>query len=427
MTNPFSKVFALAAAKRVFSGKGGDTKMGKRREELKQWLVRKLRDPTTQLRMWMWIPVLMIFVAVLLNCFGLFAGANANTLTDVPVFTVNVSRIGEGIHQNIDGAIADFNVDDLRIKFKRSQPIEIPAPTASFTTIPVTITAAPTMAPRDVGSVFESLTGEAGDNIESANSAVRSKATFIRSKASSAAESAATNINGALDGAADKVKGELKQLVDDSFNKIRSELALPGFYNVYMQTTCEGVFENTGEKDKNNTEIFVKKINGCKKSSVLNPLRWVSIFFYASLIAGGISLLLSLMAIYKPGGRWINWTLIFVGAACVIQAIGSAIAHGIAESASRVLKFIGGPITIDSTRGIKFVGMTWTATLLFLLAGLLLWNFRRHINKHPEKAMSSGSDGSPGGSLGLGRSLKEDDSELSPRRPQAAHAREGYV
>lgn len=334
------------------------------------------------------VPTLIISALALLLTFLLvFAGSKPGQMEDMHVFTVNVSRIGGELHQKVDGAIAGFNVDALHINLKRSVPIGAPA---SITAPPTTFV---TMAPRaDIGSTFNSLTHEAGGNVESAKSAAeskasdvksaaQSKASDIRSKASSAANSVQSSVNSGLDSAAKKIKDKLTELVDETFKDIIAKLNLKDFYSVHIMATCEGEYVGKNEHDK--------QVDACKKDSPLNPMQFIAFFYWAGIICTCVAHLLNIMTIFKPGGKWISWATLFYAGATAFMLVGSALAHAVASEASKLINFIGDGISIDAIEGKKFIGITWAATFMLLIVTLYLYAFKKYLARHPEKVGSS--------------------------------------
>lgn len=369
----------LTAAKWLFNrGKTTDNTatMGNDKKVKEKWP--KLR----KLRIALSIPIVVSCIATLLIFLMIFAGSKPGFMTNYAVFTLNTSDIGEGIYHKIDGLISDWNVDALHIDLKRSVPVDNPS----------VITAAPTtlitMAPRDVKSVLESLTDNAGDGIESVNSAAHSKASQVKSKASSAANAAESSVNGGLDKAADEIKGKLTELVDNGFKNVRTELDLPGFTKIFMRTTCTGSYE-TGDGKHAKPHA---KIDKCSKDSPINPMVFVQLFYWASAIhtVGGI--LFGLKVIHKPGNKkWINWTLFFLAGGAFLLAVGSALAQGIANSAQRLANFLGGPLTISGAAGHPFLRTSWAMALMLLVnTGVYGW-FKWYIKRHPGQKRSSKS------------------------------------
>ena len=382
MASMFAKYVGLKVAKRVFQ-RGGNA------QTTNMAATKPLMAPLKKLRIFLGLPIILILVSLLLSILLVLAGSKPGMLDNYPVFTLNVSRFGEDIHSDINGGIAKISFDDLHLNVvKRDFPaVNIPTLTAAPTTLV-------TMAPRDIGSVFESLTEKAGDEVDEANSAVRSKASQVKSKASSAANSVESGIDGSIDKAENKVKAKLKEFVDGAFKKIAEELKLKGFYAIHVTTTCEGDYIK-GEKD---TTIPTKPvISSCNKDSALNPMQWVGIFYWGGIILVGISLALSLVMIYNPGGKWINWTLLMLFASAVMMAIASVLSHGIALGAAKLIDFVGAGLSIDGQAGTNFIGLTWATTLLLVSTFLILLGFKWWIKRHPGVANKKGGSSGPSG------------------------------
>lgn len=367
--------------------------------------------PLKKLRLFMLLSLTMTLIALLLQFLMVFAGSKPGMMEDYAVFTLNSSRIGEGIHKRVDGAIEGFNVGDLHVDLKRSIPV---VSTATITAPPTTLA---TMAPRNVGSMFKSLTEDAGDNLESANSAAHSKVSQVKSKASSAANSAVSSINNGLDSAAGKIKSKLTELVDDTFEKIRAELDIQDFYSVHMTTTCKGDYAKGEGKDAK----LHKKIESCEGNSLVNPMKWVSIFYWASIICTAVAIGFELKAIHKPEGKGMKWAMFFLFGACFLLGVGSALAHGIADSARRLARFLGSSLTIDVVPGQTFISTTWATTILLIVNIGVLYFFKWYIKRHPERASEGGSDGfadsSFGGGGGIGMSDLKDKISAPYQRP----------
>lgn len=114
------KTFALTAAKSVLDRRTKKTNTNVIGSKTPMATVNKLR-------IWLAFTATVTGIAMVIGLLLVFAGSKPGLMEDLSVFTLNVSRIGEGLHQKVDGAIAGFNLDDLHIDLKRDVPVYTPA------------------------------------------------------------------------------------------------------------------------------------------------------------------------------------------------------------------------------------------------------------------------------------------------------------
>lgn len=81
------------------------------------------------------LPLLVLMTAFILSFLCVFAGHKSGFMDNYPIFTLNVTRMGQNFIQELDGKILslDFNMSDI---MKRSEPELL---SATLTVAPVTM------------------------------------------------------------------------------------------------------------------------------------------------------------------------------------------------------------------------------------------------------------------------------------------------
>jgi hypothetical protein len=326
--------------------------------------------PSTKLRLFAILPVLVTIVAFVLSFLCVYAGHTPGMMEEYAIFTLNVSRIGQNWRQEIDSKITNFDFN-----FKRSVVIPSDMPTA--TVAPTTLI---TLAPRGgIGNKFSSLTKDAGSAIDSAETHIKSDANSVKSKV----ESKADSITSAVGAQATEIVGDLKteviHLVNEAFSELVDGLDLRDFYSVHVMTTCEGEYElpnNGGNITIGQSPLpppgTHKVVDKCSKHSAVDPLSFLNVFYWIGIVFTGIAMLAAF------AGAWFaTWKLALVnilatGPAFCMMGLSSALAHGVAVGVPKLIDFIGGGIGIDGMPGDKFLQLTWGVVIL-LFINMCLW------------------------------------------------------
>lgn len=159
------------------------------------------------------LPVLVTATALILSFLCVFAGNTPGMMESYSIFTLNTTRLGQNAVEKIDNKIMGFNV--TKIITKRDVP-------ANVVVYASTITAAPTMPQRrDLDDLVSDLTAgagsiksNAGDAIDSVQTAIESKATAV----ASAVESKASSIEGVVASKISSAIGSAQTAVVDAVN-----------------------------------------------------------------------------------------------------------------------------------------------------------------------------------------------------------------
>ncbi|KAK4544252.1 hypothetical protein LTR36_004462 [Oleoguttula mirabilis] len=247
------------------------------------------------------------------------------------------------------------------------------------------------MAPRGVASDASSLAGHASSAIHSAGSAAESKATSIESAVQSEATSIQSAAISKANSALAAVETGLVKVVDKVFNGIISELNLTDFYAIHISTTCQGVY-----KFKNGTDITPgnsslpgkgthEHVDSCSAHSALDPMSLVRILYWIAIVFTGAAFLLGIAGIVLTSRKVALWNIIGTAPAFCLFLLASAVTHGIALGAAKLINFVGGDVGIAGYAGHKFLTLTWSVTAL-LLVNMLLWTLLKVASAHEQHA-----------------------------------------
>lgn len=300
------------------------------------------------------LPVLLMMIATILAVLCVFAGSKPGMMDDYAVFTLNTSRIGENIRNELDSKINSINL-------KRSAPATPPTITAAPTT---TIT----MAPRGIVSDITSLETRASSVIHSAASVISSKATSVESAVASEATSALAS-----------AKTDVINIVNKVFNGVVSELNLTDFYAIHISTTCQGTYAF-----KNGTDIVVgnsslptkgthEKVASCSSHSAIDPMSLVKILYWIGIIFTAAAFLLGIAGIVLTSRKIALYNVIGSVPAFCFMLLASAVTHGISVGAAHLVNFVGEDVGIQGSAGQKFLTLSWTTTCL-ILVNMGIWS-----------------------------------------------------
>jgi hypothetical protein len=354
---------------------------------------------STKLRLFAILPVLVTITAFILSFLCVYAGHTPGMMEEYAIFTLNTSRIGQNIRQDLDNKIMDFNFN-----LKRSAPLPIALPV--ITPAPTTLI---TLAPRGgIGGAFSSLTAKGGSEINSAQSEVHSKAKSLESEAHSKANSVESAVESKVTGAVGAVQTELVQLVNKAFNEIIDELELRDFYSVHVMTTCEGEYQlpNGNNITVGKSPLPVpgthKHVDSCSKHSAIDPLSFLKVFYWVGIVLTGLTMLIGVVGVYKLTWKMALFNVLATVPAFCMMGLSSALAHGVAVGVPKLIDFVGGGIGIDGTPGSKFLTLTWAVVILLFINmvcwGILIWLARRE----SKGAVGSEKDAVPMGPIGHG-------------------------
>ncbi|KAI9736365.1 MAG: hypothetical protein M1834_001252 [Cirrosporium novae-zelandiae] len=195
----------------------------------------------------------------------------------------------------------------------------------------------------------------------------------------------------------DAITDEINDVVDD----ITAELGIHDFYSAHLLDYCEGYFEpNATVKDSHknvtkcsNTTAFYhfdpSDILSSELTSGINltDLDWpddiddkiqdvktaskaLFVLYCIGIAAAGISVLASIAAVIIDGRliAFVNFILALI--AFLGLGIASAIVTVVVVKVVDAVNKYGDDISISATKGNKFLGMTWAATALMLIAAM---------------------------------------------------------
>ena len=303
------------------------------------------------------LSVLIMAVAFILGMLCIFAGRKPGMMEDYAIFTLNTSRIGENIRQDLDDEIKS-------IHFKRAQPVYIRGSTATIA--PASLV---TVRPRGLTDEFDTITKEAHSRIHHASSRIHSAASSAESEISSGANSV---LNAA--------KKEIIEAVNDAYEGIISGLHLKDFYSVHLMATCSGEYVTSDGKNisvsqtaDDSDEHTHKHVDTCDKNSAINPTTLILIVYWIGIAFTAAALIAAFVAVLMTGRKIALVNVALTGAAFCFVGLASAVTHGIASGAAKLVNFVGENIGVAGYAGQKFLALTWATTVL-LLINAILWS-----------------------------------------------------
>jgi hypothetical protein len=404
----------------------------------------------------------LIGTAFLLSILQVFAGTKPGMMESYSVFTLNTSRIGEGLLSNMTSTIESFNFSSTSKRdLEEMGVVEVPAmatfaadervrvggavglltgaagllpvptsallsgvegaletdistiatvtPTADVTSAIATITSAPvSISTRDVDSAIDSLTSEAGSAADSAENALSSKAASIESAASSKVSSAQAAASSAVTNALQNAEGNIVKVADEAYHGAIDAMDLESWYTIYISSTCSGEFAY-----KNGTNATVgavtgdasvhKVINKCESHSAMNPLSVIRVLFWIGAAFTGIGFVCSIASVVRPGNNKIALATIcsLLVAFCCL-GLASAVTHGVAIAARNTINGTFAKIDVTAEVG-KAVQLAWVTTCLVLISILLWVGVKKWAGAEATSEVKQKSSGLPWTSLGRKR------------------------
>jgi len=207
---------------------------------------------------------------------------------------------------------------------------------------------------------------------------------------------------GALDNLLNTLEGDLNDLLNDFSSDVATALDLPDFFNVHVMDFCEGVYKSNAtlkNAQENITECSNRTVGfhfqptkiiqeHLPDGVTLEDLHWpdeiqaaeraikvastaMTVLYIIGVVFAGIAVLAALVSIFTNGrlSAMINF-LVDVLAFLAI-GIASAIATAVIVKAVHAVNKYGDDIGIAAYKGVKFLGMTWAATAVMLLASVV--------------------------------------------------------
>lgn len=205
-----------------------------------------------------------------------------------------------------------------------------------------------------------------------------------------------------LDDLINDVQETANDLVGEAADFVTDRLNISDFYAVHVMNYCEGMYEDNGtdpNASKNTTrcsrrnamfhfdptKIVEENLPG---DITLEDIRWpdeikqatdairaasiaMFVFWVVGIAFAGLAAIGALVAIFTSGrlSACGVFALSIISFLCL--GIAAAIATAIMVKATRAINKYGNDIGIEATMGNRFLGMSWAATALMLLAAIV--------------------------------------------------------
>ncbi|KAH0846452.1 hypothetical protein AYO21_07112 [Fonsecaea monophora] len=208
--------------------------------------------------------------------------------------------------------------------------------------------------------------------------------------------------SGLLSGLSSTIQEGINDIIGDAATDIASLLGLPDFFNVHVTDYCQGVYSpnSTAPNPRQN-------VTECSKSTLgfhfeptkivqdhlpagitLDDIHWPSditdaentikivsrvmvIFYIIGIVLSGIAMFTAAAGIFTNGrlSAFFNWLVDVI--AFITLGVASAVATAVMVIATNRINKYTDEIGIASSKGGKFLGMTWAATAVMLLASFV--------------------------------------------------------
>ncbi|KAM3067405.1 hypothetical protein ACMFMG_011555 [Clarireedia jacksonii] len=245
-------------------------------------------------------------------------------------------------------------------------------------------------------------------------------------------------------GLGDAIENALGALADDVTDVITRELGIKEWYSLHLMDMCEGEYKPNAtakgaaknvSRCSNQTAMYHFDINTIlgEELSVgpfhlnLSDISWPSaiqdgldtlstaldatfVFYCIGIGAAGLAVITSLLAIFLLTSSGLfhlfNWCL--ASLAFLAMLLASIIVTVLQKKATSIINKYGNDIGVYAVRGKKFLVLTWVATGVMFLAGLVwvgVWWVGRREKKRvfTEKGHGRGKLGRNSGSSDFGR------------------------
>lgn len=211
---------------------------------------------------------------------------------------------------------------------------------------------------------------------------------------------------GFLDSLINDAQGELNDLINGATSDIASVLNISDFYAVHVMDYCQGMYEpngtvaaSGGSVSKNTTycsprnSLFHFNItevvdNALPDEINLSDLKWPDavtdaqntiraasiatvILYILGVAFSGLAIIGALVGIFTNGRLSACLNVIIDLLAFITLAVASVLATIVIVKAVNALNKYGDDIGVSATRGNLFLGMTWAATGLMLVATIV--------------------------------------------------------
>lgn len=209
---------------------------------------------------------------------------------------------------------------------------------------------------------------------------------------------------GFLDGLINDAQDAANDLINDATTEIASQLNISDFYSVHIMNFCEGMFEPNGTVAAVNDSNVSKNTTHCSSRNALfhfnvtevvndalpdqitlSDISWpeaindaqdtirtasiAAVVLYILAIAfTGLAFFGAIFGFFTSGRLSACFNVILDLLAFIAIGAASALATVIMVKAVDALNNYGDDIGISATRGDRFLGMTWAATALMLIA-----------------------------------------------------------
>jgi len=197
------------------------------------------------------------------------------------------------------------------------------------------------------------------------------------------------------------IQQDINNIIDDVTTDIASLLGLPDFFAVHVSDFCSGEYSNSTAKHTK------KNVTECSKSTLsfhfqptqyvqqhlpdgitLDDIHWPSavtdaertlkvvsrvmiIFYIVGIVFSGLAIITALLGLFTDGrlSAFVNWLVDVL--AFLTLGVASAVATAVIVIAVNRINKYTDEVGIHANKGGRFLGMTWAATAVMLLASLV--------------------------------------------------------
>ncbi|KAK5941974.1 hypothetical protein PMZ80_005925 [Knufia obscura] len=211
---------------------------------------------------------------------------------------------------------------------------------------------------------------------------------------------------GFLDNLINDAQEDVNDLINDATTEIASQLNISDFYSVHLMNYCEGMFEPNGTAAANGSDVsknttycsprnsaFHFNVTEIVQSALpdeisLGDIQWpeevtdaqnlirtasiaTEVLYIIGIVFTGLALLGAIFGFFTEGRLSACCNVIVDLIALIALIAASAVATVVIVKAVNALNKYGNDIGVSATKGDRFLGMTWAATGLMLIATIV--------------------------------------------------------
>lgn len=211
---------------------------------------------------------------------------------------------------------------------------------------------------------------------------------------------------GLLDNVFNDAQDEVNDLINDATTDIASQLNISDFYSVHLMNYCEGMFEPNGSVAANGSDVSKNTTYCSPRNSAfhfnvtevvqdalpsginLGDIQWpeevtdaqnlirtasiaTEILYIIGIAFTGLAFLGAIAGFFTSGRLSACCNVIIDLIALIALIAASAVATVVIVRAVDALNQYGNDIGVSATRGDLFLGMTWAAVALMLIATIV--------------------------------------------------------